>query len=164
MTQAEALERAILARAERLAGEFRDRAKRSSDSILREAAERLRLREQREEAIAKTLGDRTFRQQVQAEELRMQSLLDRTRWDLVTQVEAQLVEQMQALMAKETVYLKTLREFIATAATEMTATASLTAGLTHILCNQFHVGRSLELAGTRRPFNGFIVGMPRQAR
>ena len=119
MTQAEALERAILARAERLAGEFRDRAKRSSDSILREAAEKLRLREQREEAIAKTLGDRTFRQQVQAEELRMQSLLDSTRWDLVTQVEAQLVEQMQALMAKETVYLKTLRAFIDTAAAEI---------------------------------------------
>ena len=119
MTQAEALERAILARAERLAGEFRDRAKRTSDSILREAAEKLRLREQREDAIAKTLGDRTFRQQVQAEELRMQSLLDSTRWDLVTQVEAQLVEQMQALMAKETVYLKTLRGFIDTAATEI---------------------------------------------
>lgn len=119
MTQAEALERAILARAERLAGEFRDRANRTSDSILREAAEKLRLREQREDAIAKTLGDRTFRQQVQAEELRMQSLLDSTRWDLVTQVEAQLVEQMQALMAKETVYLKTLRGFIDTAATEI---------------------------------------------
>jgi len=119
VTQAEALERAILARAERLAGEFRDRANRTSDSILREAAEKLRLREQREDAIAKTLGDRTFRQQVQAEELRMQSLLDSTRWDLVTQVEAQLVEQMQALMAKETVYLKTLRGFIDTAATEI---------------------------------------------
>jgi V/A-type H+-transporting ATPase subunit E len=119
VTQAEALERAILARAERLAGEFRDRAKRTSDGILREAAEKLRLREQREEAIAKALGDRTFRQQVQAEELRMQSLLDQTRWDLVTRVEAQLTEQMQALMAKETAYLKTLRAFIDTAATEI---------------------------------------------
>ena len=101
MTQVEALERAILAQAERLANEFRDRAKRSSDSILRESAEKLRLREQREDAIAKALGERTFRQQVQAEELKMQGLLDRTRWDLVTRVEKQLVGDMQALIAQD---------------------------------------------------------------
>ena len=40
MTQVEDLERAILARAERLAAEFRERANRGRDSILREAAER----------------------------------------------------------------------------------------------------------------------------
>ncbi len=119
MTQVEALERAILAQAERLANEFRDRAKRSSDSILRESAEKLRLREQREEAIAKALGERTFRQQVQAEELKMQGFLDRTRWDLVTRVENQLVGEMQAPMAKESVYLRTLRDFIVTAAREI---------------------------------------------
>ena len=119
MTQVEALERAILAQAERLANEFRDRAKRSSDSILREAAEKLRLREQREDAIAKALGDRTFRQQVQAEELKMQGILDRTRWDLVSRVEQQLVDEMQALMAKESAYLKTLRDFIVTGAAEI---------------------------------------------
>lgn len=119
MTQAEALERAILAQAERLANEFRDRAKRSSDSILREAAEKLRLREQREDAIAKALGDRTFRQQVQAEELQMQGILDRTRWDLISGVEQQLVDEMQALIAKESVYLKTLRDFIVTGAGEI---------------------------------------------
>ena len=83
MNQVQELERAILARAERLASEFRDRAQRSRDSILREAAERLRLREQREEAIAKALGERTFRQQVQASELKIQSQVDRMRWNLV---------------------------------------------------------------------------------
>ena len=50
MNQVEALEQAILTRAERLADEFRERANRGRDSILREAAERLRLREDREEA------------------------------------------------------------------------------------------------------------------
>ncbi|NCC28348.1 MAG: ATPase, partial [Gammaproteobacteria bacterium] len=73
MNQVQELEQAILARAERLAGEYRDRANRSRDSILREAAERLRMRESREESIAKTLADRTFRQQVQASELKMQT-------------------------------------------------------------------------------------------
>ena len=37
----EDVEQAILARAERLAAEYRERAQRSRDSILREAAERL---------------------------------------------------------------------------------------------------------------------------
>ncbi|MEA1052924.1 ATPase, partial [Lamprobacter modestohalophilus] len=89
-TQADQLENAILARAERLAKEYRERAQRSRDSILREAAEKLRLREQREEAIAKTLGDRAYRQQVQAEELKLQSHLDLVRWNLVREVEGRL--------------------------------------------------------------------------
>lgn len=116
MTQAEELERAILARAERLANEYRERATRSRDAILRDASEKLRLREQREEAIAKSLGERTYRQEVQAEELRLQSHLDRVRWNLVCDVENRLADSMQALMADEQAYLKTLIGFIATAA------------------------------------------------
>ncbi len=96
MNQVQELERAILARAERLAGEYRERANRSRDSILREAAERLRMRESREESIAKTLADRTFRQQVQASELKMQTHLDRMRWNLVQDVERALAGRMQA--------------------------------------------------------------------
>ncbi len=87
MNQVQELEQAIMGRAERLAGEYRERAQRSRDGILREAAERLRLREQREETIAKSLGERSFRQQVQASELKMQSQLDLVRWNLVTDVE-----------------------------------------------------------------------------
>ncbi|WP_373510810.1 V-type ATP synthase subunit E [Thiocapsa sp.] len=96
MNQVQELEQAILARAERLAGEYRERANRSRDSILREAAERLRMRESREESIAKTLADRTFRQQVQASELKMQTHLDRMRWNLVQDVERALAGRMQA--------------------------------------------------------------------
>ncbi|WP_213458261.1 V-type ATP synthase subunit E family protein [Thiocapsa sp.] len=96
MNQVQELEQAILARAERLAGEYRDRANRSRDSILREAAERLRMRESREESIAKTLADRTFRQQVQASELKMQTHLDRMRWNLVQDVERALAGRMKA--------------------------------------------------------------------
>ncbi|MBK1703716.1 V-type ATP synthase subunit E family protein [Halochromatium glycolicum] len=119
MTQADELENAILARAERLASEYRERAQRSRDNILRDAAEKLRLREQREEAIAKTLGDRAYRQQVQAEELKLQSHLDLVRWNLVRDVESRLAEQMEAHRKDSTAYLKTLQGFIQTALTEM---------------------------------------------
>lgn len=112
MNQVEELERAILARAERLAGEYRERAHRSRDNILREAAEKLRLREQREEAIAKALGERTFRQKVQASEQKMQSHLDRVRWNLVKDVEGRLTERMQAFMDDEISYLAHLQALI----------------------------------------------------
>ncbi len=106
------MERAILARAQRLANEYRERANRSRDNILREAAEKLRLREQREEAIAKALGERTFRQKVQASEQKMQSHLDRVRWNLVKDVEERLTERMQAFMDDEITYLAHLQGLI----------------------------------------------------
>ncbi|HSO83711.1 V-type ATP synthase subunit E [Thiocapsa sp.] len=96
MNQVQELEQAILARAERLAGEYRERANRSRDNILREAAERLRMRESREESIAKTLAERTFRQHVQASELKMQTHLDQMRWNLVQDVERALAGRMKA--------------------------------------------------------------------
>jgi len=119
VTEAQELEQAILARAERLANEYRERAKRSRDVILRDAAEKLRLREQREEAIAKALGERTYRQQVQAEELKMQSHLDRVRWNLVCDVEARLAERLQALMKKEDAWREILTGFVTNAAVQI---------------------------------------------
>jgi len=119
VTQAQDLEQAILARAERLAQEYRDRGERSRDAILREAAEKLRLREEREDSIAKSLGERSFRQQVQAQELKMQSDLDRTRWNLVRSVEARLSERILAHADDETAYLDTLSGFIRTAVGEI---------------------------------------------
>ena len=91
VNQVQELERAILARAERLASEFRERASRSRDSILREAAERLRLRE------AARGGHRQapWRNAPSASRSRpanckMQSQLDRVRWNLVQDVERRL--------------------------------------------------------------------------
>lgn len=122
VNQVQELEQAILARAERLATEYRERAQRSRDSILREAAERLRLREQREESIAKALGERTFRQQVQANELKMQSQLDRMRWNLVTDVLQQLRGRFEQFKQDEDVYLETLAGYLAEAAAEIEST------------------------------------------
>lgn len=121
MNQVQELEQAILARAERLATEYRERAQRSRDTILRDAAERLRLREQREESIAKSLGERTFRQQVQASELKMQSHLDRVRWNLVMDVERRLRKRMRTYMADEAAYTSTLKTDVAQAASEIEA-------------------------------------------
>lgn len=119
MNQVQELEQAILTRAERLAAEYRERAQRKRDGILRDAAERLRLREQREEAIAKSLGERTFRRQVQASELKMQSHLDRVRWNLVTDVERRLRDRMEGVRADETAYLASLEAYVKHAANQI---------------------------------------------
>jgi V/A-type H+-transporting ATPase subunit E len=113
------LEQAILARAERLASEYRERAHRSRDSILREASERLRLREAREEAIAKSLAERTFRQRVQASELKMQSHLDLMRWNLVRDVEQRLEGRMRDFMQDEVTYSGWLQSLIIGAAEQI---------------------------------------------
>jgi len=117
VNQVEELERALLARAERLANAYREMTQRSRDNTLREAAERLRLREQREETIARALGERAFRQQVQASELKMQSQLDRLRWNLVQDVERRLEDRMRAFIQDNpTAYTAWLERLISTAA------------------------------------------------
>ncbi|RNE94642.1 V-type ATP synthase subunit E [Marichromatium sp. AB32] len=104
MTQVDELEQAILARAERLAAEYRARAASRRDTILREAAERLRAREQHEEQVARALAERSFRQQVQASELKLQTHLDRVRWNLMQAVERGLEERMRAFIAERDTY------------------------------------------------------------
>lgn len=116
MNQVEELERAILTRAERLANEYRDRAQRSRDSILREASEKLRMREEREENQAKAQGERTYRQHVQASELKMQTHLDRMRWNLVVDVENRLADRMRIFMKDERTYYAWLERLILGAA------------------------------------------------
>jgi len=102
------LEQAILARAQQLADQFTEQAQRTRDTVLREASERLRLREQREESVARALGDRHYRQRVQAAELKLQSNLDSMRWNLVRDVEGRLQERMQEFMQDEDAYTEYL--------------------------------------------------------
>jgi len=119
VTQVEELEAAILARAQRLANEYQERAERSRDNVLREAADRLRIREEREEAIAKALADRAYRQQVQANELKLQSQLDQVRWNLVRSVEERLEERMRAYAENGSAYLDTIKRYLAQASAEI---------------------------------------------
>jgi len=168
VNQVQELERAILARAERLAAEYADRGQRSRDSILREAAERLRLREQREEAIAKSLGERTFRQQVQASELKMQSQVDRVRWNLVEDVQRRLRDRFEALREDAPAYLALLQGLLASAARQIEGDLVVSANaqdrkqlatLWEETCAAAAPGRTLTLAEEPIPtLGGILVG------
>lgn len=114
--QLDALEAAIMARANELALEFRDKAARQRDTILRDAADRLHMAEQREVLIAKAEAERHFRRVTQASELKMQSRLDQLRWELVQTVQSRLHERMQALCADRDAYRSWLTEILREAA------------------------------------------------
>lgn len=116
-SQLEALEGAIMTRAQELAQEFRDKASRQRDTILRDAADRLHMAEEREVLIAKAAAERHFRRVTQARELRMQARLDQLRWEMVQTVQARLAQNMQALRADRTAYRAWLIDMIAEAAT-----------------------------------------------
>lgn len=115
-SQLVALERAIMARAEELAQEFHDKAKRQKDTILRDAAERLHLAEEREVLVAKAEAERHFRRVTQASELKLQARLDQLRWEMVQTVQARLTERMHKLCTDHTVYRAWLIEMIGQAA------------------------------------------------
>ncbi|HPQ23806.1 MAG TPA: V-type ATP synthase subunit E family protein [Gammaproteobacteria bacterium] len=115
-SQLVALERAIMARAEDLAQEFHDKAKRQKDTILRDAAERLHMAEEREVLVAKAEAERHFRRVTQASELKLQARLDQLRWEMVQTVQTRLTERMQKLCADHTVYRAWLVEMIRQAA------------------------------------------------
>ncbi|MGB5251329.1 MAG: V-type ATP synthase subunit E family protein, partial [Sedimenticolaceae bacterium] len=119
--QLEALERAIMARAEELAQGFHDKASRQHDTILRDTAERLKLAEEREVLVAKAEAERHFRRVTQASELKMQARLDQLRWELVQTVEARLAQRMQALRADRPAYRAWLVEMIRDAASVLPA-------------------------------------------
>lgn len=124
MNQVLELEQAILARAEQLASQYAEQAQRTRETILREAAERLRQREQREETLARGLGDRHYRQRVQAAELKLQSQLDQMRWNLVRRVEDRLAERMQHFMQNDAQgYQDYLKGLLVTAAEQFESSA-----------------------------------------
>lgn len=110
------LERAIMARAEELAQEFHDKAQRQRDTILRDAAERLHLAEEREVLIAKAEAERHFRRVTQASELKMQGRLDQLRWEMVQTVQARLADRMRAFRDDRPAYRTWLGAMISDAA------------------------------------------------
>jgi len=102
--QLSALEEAIMTRARELAQEFHDKADRQRDAILRDAAERLHMAEEREVLVAKADAERHFRRVTQARELKMQAHLDQLRWELVQAVQARLSDRMQVLRNDRSAY------------------------------------------------------------
>ncbi len=114
--QLHALERAIMERAEELAQEFHDKANRQRDIILRDAADRLQMAEDREELIIKAEAERHFHRVTQASELKMQSRLDQLRWELVQNVQARLEEHMKAFCEDRKTYRAWLVKMVREAA------------------------------------------------
>ncbi|ADE13962.1 H+transporting two-sector ATPase E subunit [Nitrosococcus halophilus Nc 4] len=108
----EALEAALLTRAERLAEEYLSRARQSRERIIEETDERLRLREEREILAAKAMAERVYRRRVQASELKLQGKLDRLRWELVQAVVQDLRHQLRAFAAERPRYLPVLQRLL----------------------------------------------------
>jgi len=107
------LETAIMARANRLATEYRQRAEHSRDNILREANERLRLREEREVSLAKSKAEKAYRRRVQANELKMHKEMDHLRWNLVQGVQEQLARRMHELRKDREQYRSLIKMLLA---------------------------------------------------
>lgn len=119
MDQVKELEEAILRRANHLAEEYRQRAERSRDNILRDASERLRLREDREVLLAKSIAERTYRRRVQSNELKLQKEMDLLRWNLVQGVLDSLDEQLREFTKQEDQYLELLKAYLKAGAAEI---------------------------------------------
>jgi V/A-type H+-transporting ATPase subunit E len=115
------LEQAILARADRLAEQYRRQAEAGRGEILREAAEKLRLREEREVLVAKAMAERAYRRAVQSHELKLQARLDQLRWNLVTGLLERLEEQLQQVMQDQPRYQQVLRDFLVAGAQQFGA-------------------------------------------
>ena len=111
------LEAALLARAKALAEEHLVNARRTCDQIVSDANEHLRLREEREILAAKTQAERSYRQRVQAAEIKHQEELDRLRWNLVRGVVERLPRELEKMAADDKTYLPLLRRFLARAVT-----------------------------------------------
>ena len=119
MNQVEALEQAILERAQMMADECAHRGEAGRKNILREASERLQLREEKETLLAKSQADRAYLRKVQADELKLRSKMDHMRWNLVQVVIDRLPKQMEALREDETNYIELLQSLLKHAAEQI---------------------------------------------
>ncbi|MEN8178671.1 MAG: V-type ATP synthase subunit E family protein [Pseudomonadota bacterium] len=121
MNQVEALEKAILEHAEEMASETRNGAEVGRRDILRESSERLHLREEKETLLGKSLADRAYLRKVQADELKLQTILDHMRWNLVQSVIQRLSDRMHELRQDQASYHPLLRSFLKQAASQIEA-------------------------------------------
>jgi len=108
----EDLEKALIQRANDLADEYLQRAKRSHDHFIEDENERLQLREEKEIMTAKMLADCTYRSQVQSSELEVQKKLDQLRWQLIKNVVSEAKEQIKQVVNNKQEYQQLIIEFI----------------------------------------------------
>lgn len=115
-SQTAELEAALLARARAQSEKYLADAHRMHDELVAGANERLRLREDREARLAREFSERTYRQRVQAGEIRLQRELEWLRWHLVQDAIAALSDRLGHLVENEEDYLPVLAGFLARAA------------------------------------------------
>ena len=77
---------AILSQAKTIADEYHERAQIAREKIQKESREHLRLREEHEAKVGRSLADKAYARRIQANELKLQRKLDMLRWSLVQSV------------------------------------------------------------------------------
>jgi V/A-type H+-transporting ATPase subunit E len=168
MDQVTELESAILQRANRLAAEFKQRAERSRDNILREASDRLRLHEEREVLLAKAMAERAYRRQVQANELKLRAQMDQVRWNLAKEVQERMLDRAREFARDTERYLPLLGLLLAAAAKEFPPNIELVAEFNaedrsrvsahwSELVQDAVPGRAIELGGEPVACSGGVV-------
>jgi len=108
----EDLEKALMQRANDLAEEYLQRAKRSHDHFIDDENKRLKLREEKEVMAAKMSAENIYRSRVQASELNVQKKLDQLRWQLIKDVIAQVKLKMVDIVNNEMQYRQLIIAFI----------------------------------------------------
>ena len=93
-SQINALQDAIIERAQQLAQEHINEGNLTRNRIIRDAREKVKLMEQKELLAAKDNAEREYHRLVQANELRLQSELDQNRWGIVQSVMDVVVQRI----------------------------------------------------------------------
>lgn len=108
----EDLEKALMQRADDLAIEYLQRARRSHDHFINDENERLHLREEKEVMAAKMSAESHYRSRVQSSKLKVQKKLDQLRWQLIKDVISHVKEKIAQIIKNDEQYRQLLIEFI----------------------------------------------------
>ena len=117
--QVSQLEAALLNQAETQAREQRQTAELAKARILQEAADKLKLAEDREVMAAKAEAERRVRHKVQATQTRLATELDRLRWSLTEATLSEVRLAFQKLVQDENAYMNVLAQWLAVADQEL---------------------------------------------
>ncbi len=108
----EDLEKALMQRADDLANEYQQRARRSHDHFINDENERLHLREEKEVMAASMAAESQYRSRVQSSELKVQKRLDQLRWQLIKEVIEQVKGKVAQIIKNKEEYRQLLVAFI----------------------------------------------------
>jgi V/A-type H+-transporting ATPase subunit E len=110
--QVKALQDAIIQRANQLAEEHINKGKLTSQRILQDARDKLKLMEKKELLLAKDTSEREYHRLVQASEIHLQSEMDRNRWGLVQTVMDQVLQKIDKYAENSPEYQAMLKGLI----------------------------------------------------